>query len=92
MQVEKGKPKGKCRKWKLVVSLGRDARTGKYPQKARAFHDTYTQAQKALAEFVAEINGGAVVRCRNYSRKLERHYRKGKGGLAGRESNRWNDS
>lgn len=62
VQMEKGKPKGKCRKWKLVVSLGRDARTGKYPQKARAFHGTYTQAQKALAEFVAEINGGEVVR------------------------------
>lgn len=62
VQMEKGKPKGKCRKWKLVVSLGRDACTGKYPQKARAFHGTYTQAQKALAEFVAEINGGEVVR------------------------------
>lgn len=28
VQMEKEKPKGKCRKWKLVVSLGRDARTG----------------------------------------------------------------
>ena len=62
VQMEKGKPKGKCRKWKLVVSLGRDPRTGKYPQKARALHGTYTQAQKALTEFVAEINGGVVVR------------------------------
>ena len=33
VQMEKGKPKGKCRKWKLVVSLGRDARTGKYPRR-----------------------------------------------------------
>lgn len=35
---------------------------GQVPAKARAFHGTYTQAQKALAEFVAEINGGEVVR------------------------------
>lgn len=33
VQMEKGKPKGKCRKWKLVVSLGHDARTGKYPRR-----------------------------------------------------------
>ena len=44
VQMEKGKPKGKCCKWKLVVSLGRDARMGKYPQKACAFHGTYTRA------------------------------------------------
>lgn len=30
--------KGKCRKWKLVVSLGRDPITGKYAQKSRVFH------------------------------------------------------
>ena len=37
-QVDKGadgkKPKAKCRKWRLVVSLGKDPRTGSYRQKA----------------------------------------------------------
>ena len=61
VQLEKGKPKGKCRKWKLVVSLGRDPLTGKYRQKNRAFHGTWSEAQKALREFVGEVEGKKVV-------------------------------
>ena len=65
-QLDKGpdgrKPRSKCRKWRLVVSLGKDPRTGKYRQKARNFEGTYTQAQHALREFVTEIEGGAVVK------------------------------
>ena len=65
-QLDKGengnKPKSKCRKWKLVVSLGKDPRTGKYRQKARIFQGTYTEAQRALREFVAEIEGGQIVK------------------------------
>lgn len=56
------KPRNKCRKWKLVVSLGRDPRTGKYPQKSRTFSGTYTEAKAARREFVAEIESGDVVR------------------------------
>ena len=62
VQMEKGKAKGKCRKWKLVVSLGRDPITGKYPQKSRVFHGTYTEAQKALRELVDEVEGGTVIK------------------------------
>ena len=66
IQLDKGpdgkKQKSKCRKWRLVVSLGKDPRTGKYPQKARAFHGTYTEAQKALREFIEEIERGKVVK------------------------------
>ena len=61
IQMEKGKPKGKCRKWKLRVSLGKDPITKKYPQKTRAFEGTWSEAQKALAEFVAEVQKGSVV-------------------------------
>ena len=38
IQLEKDKPRSKCRKWKLQVSLGRDPVTGKYPKKSRVFH------------------------------------------------------
>ena len=62
IQLEKDKPKGKCRKWKLQVSLGRDPITGKYPKKSRAFHGTWTEAQKALRELIDEIEGGTVIR------------------------------
>ena len=30
IQLEKDKPKGKCRRWQLRVSVGRDPRTGRY--------------------------------------------------------------
>lgn len=65
-QLDKGrdgkKPRSKCRKWRLVVSLGKDPKTGKYRQKAKNFNGTYTQAQAALLEFVAQIEGGEVVK------------------------------
>lgn len=49
-QLEKGKPKGKCRRWRLWVSteLGR---------KSKRFTGTWTQATQALAEYVAELEG-----------------------------------
>ena len=65
-QLDKGrdgkKPRSKCRKWRLVVSLGKDPHCGKYRQKARNFDGTYTQAQRALREFVAQIEGGNLVK------------------------------
>lgn len=60
IQLEKDKPRSKCRKWQLRVSLGRDPRTGKYRQKTRYFTGTYTQAKAALREFIAEIEGDRV--------------------------------
>ena len=65
-QLDKGKdgkkPKSKCRKWRLVVSLGKDPHTGKYRQKAKNFNGSYTQAQRELREFVAQIEGGNLVK------------------------------
>ena len=49
------KPKGKCRKWQLRVSVGLDPRTGKYRQRTRTFKGTYTEAKRALPDFVAEL-------------------------------------
>jgi len=47
-QLEKDKPKGKCRKWRLWAST-------KGGRKSRRFTGTWTQAQEALAAFVAEL-------------------------------------
>ena len=79
IQLDKGpdgkKQKSKCRKWRLVVSLGKDPRTGKYPQKARAFHGTYTEAQKALREFIEEIEHGKVVKKNTWTyNEYAQHY------------------
>lgn len=44
VQLEKDKPKSKCRKWQLRVPVGMDPRTGKYKARTRRFGGTYTQA------------------------------------------------
>lgn len=62
IQKEKGKAKGKCRKWMLQVSLGKDPITGKYPKTSRAFHGTWSEAQKALREFIDELESGKIVK------------------------------
>lgn len=56
VQLEKDKPKGKCRKWQLRVSVGLDPRTGKYRQRTRTFKGTYTEAKRALPEFIDELS------------------------------------
>ena len=55
VQLEKDKPRGKCRKWQLRVSLGKNPRTGKYSVKTRTFRGTYTQTNAALREFAGII-------------------------------------
>lgn len=61
VQLEKNKPRSKCRKWKLVVSTGRDPATGKYRQKSRNFWGTYTEAKRELESFRASIENESIV-------------------------------
>lgn len=60
VQMEKGKQRGKCRRWQLRVSTGLDPRTGRYLRKTRIFNGTYTEAQRALNEFIEDIESGGV--------------------------------
>ena len=60
IQMDKSKTRGKCRKWRLKVSTGRDPRTGKYSYKAHRFEGTYTQAKAALRDFIGEVENNAV--------------------------------
>ena len=61
VQLEKDKPKSKCRKWQLRVPVGLDPRTGKYKTRMRRVSDvSYTQAKKALCEFIKEIENDEV--------------------------------
>lgn len=58
------KPRNKCRKWKLQVSLGRDLATGKYRRRCRNVHGTYGETQRALRELIAETEAGrSTTRC-----------------------------
>ena len=49
-QLEKSKPRGKCRKWRLWAST-------EAGRKSRRFSGTWTQAQEALEAFVDELSG-----------------------------------
>jgi len=49
-QLEKSKPRGKCRKWRLWAST-------EAGRKSRRFTGTWTQATEALAAFVDELSG-----------------------------------
>lgn len=61
IQMEKDKPKSKCRKWQLRVPVGLDPRTGKYKTRTRRVSDmSYTQAKKALRDFIDEIEHDEV--------------------------------
>lgn len=74
-QVETDKPRGKCRKWRLRVSLGYDPYTDSYPQKVKRFTGTYTEAQSALRSFIEELESGAAVKANNWTLKeYTRHY------------------
>lgn len=59
-QLEKDKPKNKCRKWQLRVPVGVNPRTGKYKIKTRRFNGTWTEAKRALREFVIETENDQV--------------------------------
>lgn len=75
VQMEKDKPKSKCRTWQLRVPIGMDARTGKYKQRTRVVHGTYTEAKKALRTFIEEIEGDHVQGRTDYTFEAYcRHY------------------
>lgn len=67
IQLEKDKPKGKCRKWQLRISTGRDPRTGKYLRKTRVFEGTYSAASKALREFIEDFESNKINGKTNYT-------------------------
>lgn len=52
IQLEKDKTRGKCRKWKLIIYLGRDPLTKKHQQKCKRFSGTYSEAKSKLAEMI----------------------------------------
>lgn len=60
VQLEKDKPKSKCRKWQLRVSTGLDPRTGKYKIRTRRIKGIYTEMAKALRTFIVELEHDAV--------------------------------
>lgn len=59
-QLEKGKTRGKCRRWQLRVNMGLDPKTGKYKVRTRRFSGTYTEAKNALRAFTEEIEENKV--------------------------------
>lgn len=67
IQLEKDKPKGKCRKWQLRVSTGRDPRTGKYKTKVKTVNGTYSEAKAKLRDFIEAVEDDKVQGRTNYT-------------------------
>lgn len=54
------KPVKKCRRWKLQVSTGYDKRTRKYVKRSRRFEGTKTEANRALIQFIKEVETDSI--------------------------------
>lgn len=59
VQLEKDKPRARCRKWQLRVFVGRDGK-GRTKTRTRRFEGTYRQAVDALREFSEDVGKGNV--------------------------------
>lgn len=57
VQLERNKPRSRCRIWQLRVSVGRDPKTGKYRTKTRRFRGSYSDAVEAMRLFISELGG-----------------------------------
>lgn len=57
VQLEKGKPKARCRRWQVRVYVGRNPHTGKEQTKTRRVNGTYTDAVQALDDLRTEVKG-----------------------------------
>ena len=62
VQLEKGKPPGKCRKWEIRVSVGRDDKTGKYKTVTKRFSGTLSEANAFKRDLIRDIERGSVAR------------------------------
>ena len=67
VQLERDKPRGRCRRWQLRVPVGMDPRTGKYKTRTHRFEGTYTQAKAALRDFIEEVEGDHVLGRTDYT-------------------------
>lgn len=57
VQLEKGKPKARCRRWQVRIYVGRNPHTGKEQTKTRRVNGTYTDAVQALDDLRTEVKG-----------------------------------
>ncbi|MBQ2680438.1 MAG: site-specific integrase [Eggerthellaceae bacterium] len=52
-QLEKDRPRSRCRKWRLVANFGKV--DGKYPHRYKRFDGTYREAKTALAAWLHDL-------------------------------------
>ncbi len=55
VQLEKDRPRGRCRKWQLRVCTGKSPADGKYHCRTRRVSGTFTQAKLLLRDFIAQV-------------------------------------
>lgn len=57
VQRDKSRPRSRCREWELSVVVSES--TGARGRRTRAFKGTWTEAQSALRDFIAEVDGAS---------------------------------
>ena len=62
VQLDKSVPRSRCERWELRVSVGRDLATGKYPTMTRKFNGPLSEVNRAMRDFIAEIERGDAQR------------------------------
>lgn len=55
------KPRSKCRKWQIRVSVGINPRTSKYRQVTKVVNGTWTKVNNEKAKFIKEISDAPVL-------------------------------
>lgn len=62
VQLDRSVPRSRCERWELRVSVGRDLATGKYPTMTRKFNGPLSEVNRAMRDFIAEIERGDAQR------------------------------
>lgn len=79
------KPTSRCRKWKLIASVGRDPKTGKYKQKNKTFTGSYSDAVEALKAFERDVKERKVTTTSTTFKAFREQWSKDRKALAGKD-------
>ena len=76
IKLEKDKDNSKCRKWKIVLYLGRDPLTKKHQQKAKRFSGTYvSDINKKVSLMMDHAKKNGYIKQNPCKLRLERAFR-----------------
>lgn len=75
-QLDKKKPRAKCRHWQVRVSTGFNHRTGKYGTRSKNLFGSYSDAQQALRDLIQAVENNELVSCDTLFSDYAKHFMK----------------